>query len=573
SLSFTSFQMMKSVKTKIHAKLYRINENIIRYNGENPKIKNNEEAESIISELKLKSFFISDVQHKETKRNAPLPFTTSVMQQSASSKLGFSPKKTMLLAQKLYEGIEIKKGEGNIGLITYMRTDSNRISTESINAAAHYIKNKFGDNYLSRSISKSKSSKSLQDAHEAIRPTDVNITPDKLKHLDSGLYALYNLIWKRFLSSQMAPAIYNQKTILINSSKINDKDTEYIFKSTGRDIKFDGFLKIYSDLIDEPANGIDEIEFIPEGLAVKDKLITDKYEKEQHFTSPAARYSESSLIKQLDNLGIGRPSTFALIVSTVIDRKYVNLEEKRLFATELGMQVNKILQAHFPDVINTEFTANMEVELDTIANGESSYKEVLDDFYKPFHVDLLEAESKASEIKKSLIVRTNDLCPECGKETNAVMLKKWGRNGLFYTCERYPKCKATRSIESDINKIAVNVLCDKCGSQMVEKIGPYGRFYGCSKYPECDGIKPITLGIKCPKCKTGEILLRRGGKRKRLFYGCTNFPECNFIENNKPIMEKCKECGNEYMLLKTNKRDGEHIQCPKCKHKEIIPKQ
>lgn len=315
---------------------------------------------------------------------------------------------------------------------------------------------------------------------------------------------------------------------------------------------------------------------LPDDLNVDDMVKAANINKQQHFTMPPARFTESSLIKQLDALGIGRPSTFASIVSTVIDRKYVDLVERKLFATELGLQVNKILQEYFSDVISTQFTAGMEEELDTIANGENSYKNVLDDFYIPFNKDLQLADSAAAGIKKSLIEKTDIKCPECGETEGGLMLKKWGKNGLFYACHRYPKCKGTLSHEGNepIKQEPVeNLNCPECGAEMLLKVGPYGKFYGCINYPKCRGIKPVTLGIKCPKCKEGEILERRGGKRRTIFYGCTRYPNCDFIENGMPVIKNCENCDNDYLIKKKTIKDGDFLYCTKCKHKEVLKKE
>ena len=570
---FGTFSKLSGMSKPFNAKLYKIDSEIIKYNGEEPCIHNIEEAHKIIEAVRRNKFKVIDVQVKETKRNAPAPFTTSVLQQIASTRLGFSPKRTMTLAQKLYEGVEVKKGEGNVGLITYMRTDSIRVSEESKTAAANLIKKEYGAEYLVAGKTTAKISKNAQDAHEAIRPADVMRKPEDLKKLDKALLSLYTLIWQRFVASQMMPALFDQKTVIIKAISPSGDKVEYLFKATGREMKFAGFLKVYEDLNEDQNNGgEEETENIPDDLKVDDMLNALTLMKEQHFTSPPARYTESSLIKQLDTLGIGRPSTFANIVSTVVDRKYVDLIERKLFATDLGLQVNVVLQEHFPDVINTKFTADMEEELDTIANGTNTYIKVLDDFYLPFHKDLEEAEASTVAIKKQLIEKTEIICPECGSETGAVMLKKWGRNGQFLTCEKYPKCKITMSVDQTrpADVIAEGIKCPECKADMLEKIGPYGRFYGCSNYPKCRGIRPITLGIKCPKCKEGEILERRGGKRKRIFYGCTGYPGCDFIENSLPVMQECPECKNNYMVAKTSKKDGDHLQCPKCKHTEIL---
>lgn len=556
------------------AKLYKINNDIIKYNGEDPRIKDIDEAHKILEDLKNNKFRVIDIQTREVKRNPQPPFTTSMLQQAASTRLGFSPKKTMMMAQKLYEGVEIKKGERSVGLITYMRTDSTRINPEAVKSTREFIAKNYGKEYVPAVPNIfSKKAKNAQEAHEAIRPTDVNIKPEDLKKIDKNLLALYTLIWNRFVASQMEKARVNQKTVLIKALSPKGSLTEYIFKATGSEILFNGFMRLYQEITDDAQNNESNTgneNILPE-LSVDDLLKAINLSKNQHFTSPPARYTESSLIKQLDSLGIGRPSTYALIVSTVIDRKYVELNERRLFATKLGIAVNKILSEYFPDVINYEFTANMEEELDTIANGESTYKKVLDDFYKPFIKDYQEAESKAKEIKQNLIEKTDVLCPECGNETGAKMLRKWGRNGLFLTCERYPKCKASMNDEdaNSVQEKAEGVICDKCGAAMILRVGRFGKFYGCSNYPKCDGTKPYTLGIKCPKCNEGEISPKMT-KNKRVFYGCTKYPDCNFITNYEPVIKECKKCGNNYLEKKKDKEGNYYLQCPSCKTKYEI---
>ncbi|MCB0721880.1 MAG: type I DNA topoisomerase [Ignavibacteriae bacterium] len=557
------------------ARLYKINEDTLKFNGEKPCIENIDQAHKILQDLQNNQYKITDVTVKEVKRNPPMPFTTSVLQQAASTNLGFSPKKTMMLAQKLYEGIEVVKGEGNVGLITYMRTDSTRLSPEAVASCRDYIKNNFGKEFIPdkpNNTTAKKSSKKTQDAHEAIRPTNMEREPAVLKSLTKDLSALYKLIWNRFVASQMTPALFDQKTIIIKALSPRGNVDQYFFRASGRTLKFEGFLKVYGDTT-EDQNPDEDNSIIPENLSVDDMLKAISMNKEQKFTKPPARYTESSLIKQLDALGIGRPSTFALIVSTVIDRKYVELDERKLFATTLGMTVNEILDKHFEDVINVEFTAKMEDELDTIANGESTYKKVLDDFYIPFSKDLDAADKVAKDIKASLTEKTDITCPECGEETGAKMVKKWGRNGQFMACERYPTCKASMPLEeehAEHKELAKGVTCDLCGADMVVKVGRYGKFYGCSNYPKCKGIKPITLGIKCPKCNEGEILERRGGKAKRLFYGCTRYPDCDFISNYKPVIQNCESCESNYLVKKTTKKDGDFLECPNCKAKYEI---
>lgn len=556
------------------AKLYKINDDLLKFDGEKPNIPNLDEAYKILKDLENNKFLITDISVKETKRNAPAPFTTSVLQQTASSRLGFSPKKTMMLAQKLYEGIEGNKEEGLVGLITYMRTDSTRVSKEASDSARNFISENYGPEYLPHEAKVFKSKKSAQDAHEAIRPTDVLRRPEEMKKLGKDLHALYDLIWKRFVASQMSQAVLDQKTVIIKAISPKGSKNIYLFKATGSVLKFSGFLKVYEDVkedtTDKPENAVEDEEdltLIPADLNVDDKLKAVSLNKEQHFTKPPPRYTESSLIKQLDKLGIGRPSTFASIVSTVIDRKYVDVIEKKLHATTLGRTVNRILSKHFVDVINVNFTAKMEEELDTIASGERTYGTVMDDFYSPFSKDLEQAESIASEIKKGLVESTDIACPECGAETGAKMVKKWSRNGQFLSCERFPKCKGAMPLEPPDPKeieTAKNIKCDICGGDMMVRNGKYGKFYGCINYPRCNGIKPFTLGIKCPKCEEGEVLIRKA-KSGRAFYGCTRYPNCDFISNAFPVREKCSGCGNNFLIKKSTKKEGDILECPSCK--------
>jgi DNA topoisomerase-1 len=561
------------------AKLYKINEDTLKFDGEDPCIRDIEDAHKILQELKDNKYKITDITVKEVKRNAPAPFTTSVLQQTASTRLGFSPKKTMMLAQKLYEGIEGNKEDGLVGLITYMRTDSTRVSNEAIDSAREYINENFGKDFLPAKPKEFKSKKkNTQDAHEAIRPTDVNRRPEDMKKLGKDLHLLYDLIWKRFVASQMSQAVLDQKTVIIKALSPRGSKNTYLFKATGSVMKFSGFLKVYEDVkedtTDNTGNEIDEddLTLIPADLNVEDFVKALSLSKDQHFTNPPPRYTESSLIKQLDKLGIGRPSTFAAIVSTVINRMYVEVMEKKLHATNLGRAVNKVLAEHFDDVINVNFTAKMEEELDTIANGNSSYKKVLDEFYLPFNKDLTEADAIAAQIKKGLVEKTDISCPECGAETGAKMEKKWSRNGQFLSCENFPKCKGALPLmqptEKDI-EMAKGVICDKCGAQMQIKVGRYGKFYGCTNYPKCNGIKPITLGIKCPKCNEGEILQRKA-KGGRFFYGCTKYPDCDFITSSVPVMQDCAGCGNNYLVKKNTKKDGDFLECPKCKERIAI---
>lgn len=553
-------------KNKIfESKLIQKNDIIYRFNGESPKIENEMQANEIIDDLKEHIFKVSDIIRKENKRNPYPPFITSSLQQDASVRLRFSPKKTMQVAQKLYEGIDIGE-EGLVGLITYMRTDSTRISEVAIDEARDFIKKKYGKEYLPSSARHySKNSKSSQDAHEAIRPTSVFRTPESLrKHLNNDLYLLYELIWNRFLASQMQHAIFDLISLLIESKGLNAGSNNYLFRTSDSKVKFNGFLVLYQDISE---NGKDDEEkfSIPDDIEIGDELDLMNADKKQHFTLPPPRYTESSLIKQLDALGIGRPSTYASIVSTIINRTYVDLVDRKLFTTELGEEVNKILHRYFKDIINVKFTALMEEELDKIATGEIDYKKVLDDFYLPFESDLELLNSLTKEIKESLQQNTDIVCEKCG----SMMMIKWGRNGRFLSCSKYPKCKNAKPLpgeQQEHEEIAEGKFCSVCGAPMVVKSSRFGKFLGCSRYPECKNIMPITLGIKCPKCHEGEIVERKTQKSRKRFFGCSRYPDCDFISNFKPVDKACVECGNDYLIQKSSKKKGDYLECPKCKH-------
>ena len=560
-------------KNKVfESKLIQKNDVSFKFNGDEPRIHDEQEAGEITNDLKTKFFKVADISKKDVKRNPYPPFTTSSLQQDASVRLRFAPKKTMMVAQKLYEGIDVGT-EGLVGLITYMRTDSTRLSPDAVTEARKFISDKYGKDYLPASARIfSKKSTNSQDAHEAIRPTSVFRTPESVKKfLTTDLYKLYELIWKRFVACQMQHAVLDQVTLLIDSFDESSNGMEvniYKFRTTATNLKFKGFFALYEDIIEDEEDSEDEFP-IPEEIEIGDILDLQEFFKKQHFTAPPPRYTESSLIKQLDALGIGRPSTFALIVTTIINRTYVELRERKLYASELGETVNKLLTTHFEDVVNVKFTAEMEEELDKVAEGDLTYKKVLDDFYLPFNIDLEKLDAKAKDIKASLIEHTDINCDKCGKK----MIIKWGRNGRFLSCSGYPKCKNAQPLPGEQEKyeeIAEGKMCNLCGAQMVVKSSKFGKFLGCSRYPECRNIQPITLGIKCPKCNDGEIVERRAQRSKKLFYGCSKYPDCDFISNNRPKLMKCEMCKNNYMLEKFAKKKGNFLECPKCKHKVEI---
>ncbi len=557
-------------KNKIFdSKLVQKNDVSFKFNGDDPKIASQAEAEEILADLKSKLYKVTDVLRKEVKRNPYPPFTTSSLQQDASVRLRYAPKKTMMIAQKLYEGIDIGE-EGLTGLITYMRTDSTRLSDDAITEAREFIKDKYGKEYLPDEPKVyTKKGQNTQDAHEGIRPTSINRTPESLrKHLTADLYRLYDLIWKRTVASQMQNSVSDQITLLIDSfieSPNGKKVNTYTFRTTSSIIKFKGFLALYDDMSEDDEPAVEEEFALPEDIEKGDILDLQELFKKQHFTMPPPRYTESSLIKQLDALGIGRPSTYAMIVSTIINRTYCNLEERKLYATELGETVNKLLESHFHDVINVKFTAEMEEELDKIAEGKQTYVKLMDDFYKPFSHDLEVLDTKSKAIKESLNEMTDIVCDKCGKK----MMIKWGRNGRFLSCTGYPKCKNAQPLpgeQQEYQELAEGKFCSVCNAPMVVKSSKYGKFLGCSRYPECKNIMPITLGIKCPKCNEGEIVERKAMKSRKKFFGCSRYPDCDFISNSKPRDQKCEMCGNNYLLERYTKKKGSFLECPECKH-------
>ena len=519
------------------------------------------EAKKYAEEIGKQSYSIASVQKRETKRNPLPPFITSTLQQEASRKLRLSATRTMKLAQKLYEGIEIGD-QGLVGLITYMRTDSTRLSDDAVAEVREYINNSYGKEYLPKHPQVYKKKKTSQDAHEAIRPTSVKNTPGAVKkYLDKDMFRLYELIWNRFIACQMEAAILEITTVVLDGGIFR-------FRASSSQYTFRGFLQVYDDALNGEGEQIEEEdaevkdERLPVNLAQSQSASLLSIVPHRHETSPPPRYTESSLVKTLETLGIGRPSTYAMIVGTIIDRKYVEQRERKLYALSLGMEVNKLLTTYFPHIFNVRFTAKMEEELDTIASGKSSYKKVLDDFYIPFNESLEKVSDKASAIKKSLQQETEEKCELCGK----LMIIKWGRNGRFMACNGYPACKNTKPLPEDREKTQhlVGIKCEVCGGNMLVRTSRFGSFLGCSNYPKCNNTKPISMGIKCPKCKDGDIIERKT-KRKRTFYGCSRYPDCDFASWDKPFAQPCETSGSPFMVVKYSEKRGEYLKCPSCK--------
>lgn len=526
-------------------------------------IKSEDQANNLLSRIKKQNYTISDITKKQVKRRPSSPFTTSLLQQDASRKLGFASKKTMILAQRLYEGINVG-ADGTVGLITYMRTDSVRVSNEAIDSCRNHIAQTYGKKYLpdTPNIYASKSG-NMQDAHEAIRPTTISYTPEYMRqYLDKDELLLYTLIYNRFLASQMVPALIDQTTVTITSS-----DNNFEFRAVGSVIAFNGFLVVYDYQNDDDSTNSQRL---PNNIAAKQNAELGQASSTRSATKPPARYTEASLVKELDELGIGRPSTYATIVSTILDRNYVELQNKAFFPTELGIETNNILIDYFSNIINVDFTAQMETDLDKIADGGTSYIGVMNQFYNPFIHTLQHAEEKNNSNDNGI------KCDICGGN----MVIKISRRGRFLGCSNYPNCTNTKPMPSNGKAITEekkdpilapdNIKCDICGSPMYIREGKFGKFYGCSSYPNCNGIKPIVSNIKCPDCEKGYLVEKFSSKTKKKFWSCSNYPECKFISNREPIDKECPHCHNHYLEVHYHKTNGEYIKeyvCPKCKKK------
>ncbi|HJQ24057.1 MAG TPA: type I DNA topoisomerase [Blastocatellia bacterium] len=579
-------------------------------------IRDEQQAKDLVADIERQRFVVAAVTTKEKKRNPVPPFITSKLQQEASRKLRFPVKKAMQIAQRLYEGIDIG-AEGTVGLITYMRTDSTRVADTALGEVRDYIGGQYGAEYLPERPVFYRSKKGAQDAHEAIRPTSVMRTPDQMaRYLGKDELALYKLIWQRFVASQMMPAILDQTTIDIKAGE------RYLFRATGTVVKFNGFLAVYEEGKDEKDEEDEEAEHKLPKVTEGEPLQLKKLDPEQHFTEPPPRYTEATLVKALEEKGIGRPSTYASIMTVIQDREYVERKEGRFVPTELGFIVNDLLVSSFDDLFNVQYTAHMEEELDEIEEGKMQWTAALAEFYEKFTKDLATAKENMRDVKRQEII-TDEVCencgskmaikfgrygqflactnyPECkttrdiskphddaGEEVHAEaqeetcencgrpMQMKRGRFGQFLACTGYPECKTTRKIQKG-GKIAqpdvvLEELCPNCGKHLIIKAGRYGPFTACSNYPECKYIKKETTGVACPECG-GDIVVKRG-RGKRSFYGCSNYPKCNFAVWDKPVARSCPECGARFMLEKVSKDGRHYLQCREegCKHKEPLP--
>jgi DNA topoisomerase I len=584
-----------------------------------PSLPNQKLTDETVARLNRAAWSVRNVDRKERKRNPAAPFTTSKLQQDASRQLGFNVKRTMGVAQRLYEGVEIGS-EGAVGLITYMRTDSTRVSPDAIGAVRDWIKQKLGDAYLPASPNAFKSKKDAQDAHEAIRPANPELLPDEIRrYLSDEQYKLYKLIWQRFVASQMMPAVYDQTTVDI----VAEAERSYDFRVTGSVLKFDGFLKVYEESKEKKDEDDESLSNKLPELNAGDRLSLKELKPEQHFTEPPPRYNEASLVKELEEQGIGRPSTYASIINTIQDREYVQKmggRNGRFVPTEIGTVVTDLLVKNFPYIFDTKYTAKLEEELDDIEDGKEKWTDLLNGFYGYFVEELAEAGENMEDIKR-MEKPTDQICDVCGSP----LVLKWGKFGSFFACSAYdkkkpgsctftkenfeskpnlalsggeeaeqqeeycencgrvmvlrngpwgpymacpgysedPPCKTVRRLNQKQQQKPPQPLdekCPKCGEQLVLRNGQYGEFVSCSGYPKCKYIKQNTIGVKCPLCHEGDIVEKKA-RRGNFFYGCSEYPKCSFTANYKPVDKKCPECGSPYLLEKTLK-SGVYLVCP-----------
>ena len=546
---------------------------LIQVKGQKVEINTEQEAKSILKALQGASFLVASVVKKERRKNPLPPFITSKLQQDAARKLGFTAKKTMTLAQMLYEGIELGE-KGAQGLITYMRTDSTRLSSEAVSAVRDYIVQKYGKEYLPDVPHSYKSQKAAQEAHEAIRPTSVEFPPETVKsYLDKDLFRLYELIWNRFVACQMSQAVMDQTTVNVEAGNT-------LFRATGQVVKFNGFLAVYQEEREEiqRKKGEEEAEEDTEKLLPmvkeKDVLTLHTLTPNQHFTEPPPRFSEASLVKALEENGIGRPSTYASILAAIQDREYVEKKENRFYSTELGQLITDLLIKSFPDIMNVEFTAGMEEKLDLVEEGKVDWVKMLKDFYGPFSQTLKKAKLHMRDVKKEE-VKTEHVCDKCGSP----MVVKWGRRGKFLACSSYPECKNTKEIEiSAGGKVEIqapettNEKCDKCGSPLIVKQGRFGRFLACSKYPECKFTKSYTLGISCPTKDCGGEIVEKRSRAGKVFFSCSNYPKCTFATWYAPVKKPCPQCKAPFLVSKVTKTEGAVYFClnKECGYSENI---
>jgi len=544
---------------------------LVKLSGQKAELKEGETTAALVAEIGRERFSVGAVERKERRRNPPPPFTTAKLQQEAANRLGFTAKKTMTLAQRLYEGVDLGE-DGTTGLITYMRTDSVRLAPEAVEAARVHIAERYGKEALppEPNLYKTKQ-KQAQEAHEAVRPASLDFPPERVSaHLEQqgerDMGRLYELIWNRFVACQMVPAVYDQTTVDVLAGRAT-------FRATGSVLKVAGYLAVYGERRPEDEAGAEPEKEGEEGkeredrtlppLEVGQELTLLALVPEQHFTQPPPRFNESSLIKEMEERGIGRPSTYASILSTIQDKGYVEKLERVFKPTQLGLVVTDELVKAFPRELDVAFTAGMEERLDEIEEGNMGWQSVLAEFWSTFKEDLDKAEVLMRDVKRQEIP-TDVPCEKCGK----MMVIKWGRNGEFLACPGYPECKNTMNFRREgetvvpvkVEEILTDEKCPECGAAMAMKRGRFGRFFACTRYPDCKGTKSIPLGVPCPKC--GDDLSERRSRRGKTFYGCTTYPKCDFVSWDKPRAETCPLCASPWLVDKYSKRDGAFVACP-----------
>jgi DNA topoisomerase I len=591
---------------------------LIKHKGEDIEVSNETGAQKVVAAVEKAVWQVANVTQKEKRRYAPPPFTTSKLQQAAYNRLRYTAKRTMMLAQRLYEGVELGT-EGSVALITYMRTDSVKVSNDALDQVRDHIGSAYGPNYMPEKPNFFKSKKDAQEAHEAIRPTDVARTPESVRpYLEDDMFKLYQMIWQRFVASQMVPAVFDQTTIDISAA-------DYTFRASGSVIKFDGYLAVYQIVKEEEEKedeGDTDSRTLPR-VTEGEKLRLESIRPDQHFTEPPPRYTEATLVKELEEKGIGRPSTYAAIISTIVEREYVNKEQGRFTPTRLGETVADLLVKAFEDIFDVTFTARMEDELDEIEEGKMTWRSSVKEFWDRFEVDLDKAAD--SMVSYKIGIPTGEKCEKCGQgellerisrhgfflgcsrypecdytrdlaehghddaeETGTIycencgkeMAIKRGRFGTFLACTGYPNCKTTRRLASGTRKalqpdVVLDEKCPEDGGQLLRRAGRFGDFIGCHNYPKCKYTRPITLGIKCPKCNEGEFVRRgtaKGRGRGRIFYGCSRYPDCDFTTPYEPIAEPCPKCGAPFIVEKRTKQ-GNFRSCIRenCDYEIVAP--
>ena len=542
------------------ARLYSIS-------GKKADIATAEEAQHIVADLQAVPYTVAEVKKTTRRRNPAPPFTTSTLQQEAVRKLRFSTQRTMRVAQQLYEGLALGD-EGEVGLITYMRTDSTRLADEAVQEARQYIHEHYGKDYIPTQPRRYRSQKAAQEAHEAIRPTSVLRTPDQVKrYLSAEQQSLYTLIWNRLVASQMSSAILDHTTVDVTAK-------QYSFRATGAVMRFPGFTALYEESLAEtvkPETDAGAQNRLLPPLAVGQDVQVTSLEPNQHYTQPPPRFTEASLVSELEKLGIGRPSTYASILGTLRERRYVEDQDRRFIPTELGTTVNGLLVESFPDLLNVQFTAQLEDKLDQIEEGKREWVETLHAFYKPFMAELQQATHKMRDVRKE-VEETDEVCEKCQRP----MVIRRGRFGRFMACSGYPGCKNTRELSTETPAQApaapsVAVACEQCGRPMALKRSRYGEFLACTGYPTCKATKPVVTSVMdCPLPSCGGTIVQRRSRRGKTFYGCTHYPRCTFSLWQRPVPQACPQCAATYMLEKQTKKQGVTRQCPTCKYQEAV---